>query len=74
MKFKYNIPKNTFKMYGEANYVFTHQKEYLTGSNKKIRNLFIDPILLSIILFILNITFNFINESFADIINVLFVQ
>ncbi|MBE6156305.1 MAG: hypothetical protein E7161_00970 [Firmicutes bacterium] len=73
MKFKYNIPKNTFKMYGEANYVFVHQKEYLTGSNKKIQNFYIEPIVLSIILFILNIIFNFINESIADIINVIFV-
>lgn len=73
MKFKYYVPKNTFKMYGEANYVFAHQKEYLTGSTKKIKNFYFGPIMLSIILFISNLIFTFINESIADIINVLFV-
>ena len=73
MKFKYDTFKNSFKMYGEANYVYLYQKEFLKGTNKKIKNLYYEPILLTVILFILNIILKLLNAPIADAVNVVFV-
>ena len=49
MKFKYNINKNFYKMYGEANYLVINKKRYLKGFNKPIKNYLTEVINMGII-------------------------
>lgn len=64
MKIKYDIKNNYYKIYGEANYLAINKKLYLKNYSGKIRNVSNLLIIISVMIYLMIIVFDFLNITF----------